>query len=748
MWLSPAGRIHRGANGFAGGVMSSSSVRVSLVVPTVNRTVELRRLLESLVEQEFKDFEALVVDQNCDDRIIPVLEPYQAQLCIYRIATPEKRGISSAKNDGWRRARGDIIVFPDDDCWYPPWFLRKGLQLLETSGAALVSGRIANECGHTINARVSHHAQFITRRTVWTTQSEAATLYRRELLERLGGFDEKLGIGSSSPWQAAEGPDLILTAIAYKFVCYYDPSLYGFHREYDLDSPAGGMLAKGRHYARGMGYVLRRHRFGLFNLLYWASRPLLTLFAAAASGRFYRAHHSLFVSVGRIEGWLGRTWAAGLPSQTTKIVTEGLITDTKLLERESTPAVGSGARFAEQLREMTGPYRARNPLLVGSLYALDSVARVLPRRQGKIAERGPLRVLVANWGHLGDVVTILPLLKFLEQHPRVEQLGVLIGSGSLPVLEASDIIAKIHVVDHWALNRSNQSTTRKIVRYHARRASLIDEIKASRYDMSIDTFATFPSTHGITWSASIPRRVGFVSGGLGALLTDAFRWVPDDKFMLDHQLELLEPILTDTSPQSLPASYPGFEGTIPAEVLGLGSVPYIVIHMGPASFRSWVWEKWVEVAETLAREGYGLVATGGTGSETEAARALQKRVSLLNLTGRLSWKQFVATVAKAAAVVTIDSVTGHVAASFGVPAVILAAGRQRLDLWRPKRPNIIMLTHTVGCAPCNRTRGCAAMACVRLIEVEEVLSSLRHVMKLSRTITSEQFMPIRTAAPN
>ena len=146
--------------------------------------------------------------------------------------------------------------------------------------------------------------------------------------------------------------------------------------------------------------------------------------------------------------------------------------------------------------------------------------------------------------------------------------------------------------------------------------------------------------------------------------------------------------------------------------------------MGPQNVRGWVFEKWISLAAALKSQGYLLVATGGPGSEMEAARLLGKRIPLENLTGRLSWEQFVATVANAAAIVTIDSVAGHIAACFGVPSVVLTAGRQRLSLWRPNSSNAIALTHAVGCAPCHRTKGCAAMACVRQIEVEDVLSSL------------------------
>jgi ADP-heptose:LPS heptosyltransferase len=400
------------------------------------------------------------------------------------------------------------------------------------------------------------------------------------------------------------------------------------------------------------------------------------------------------------------------------------------------------ARFGRKLREMTGPYRARNPLLYGTLYIADAFASLLPKRQQKMREDRPLRVLISNWGHLGDVVTILPLLKFLECHPQVQELGVLIGSWSHSVLEASDIAARIHVIDHWALDRSSKSKSRKILRYLTRRASLVNELSRCQYDMSIDTFASFPSSHGIMWSASVPCRVGFASGGLGPCLTDPFDWVPDDKLNLDHQLKLLMPLLGQLYPKSLPASYPGFKSAVPEQLLDVGGRPYIVIHMGLPDVKGWVPEKWVSLADALKRQGYELVATGGQGRETEVARALHKIIPIQDLTGRLSWEQFVATVANASAVVTVDSVSGHVAACFGVPAVVLTSGRTRLNLWRPNSPSAIALMHPVGCATCHRTRGCTAMACVKLIDVGDVLSSLQQAMKLNRDNLSRPATPI------
>ena len=48
---------------------------ISLIVATLNRVTELDRLSATLEEQDYLDFEVLVVDQNLDDRLVPVLSP-------------------------------------------------------------------------------------------------------------------------------------------------------------------------------------------------------------------------------------------------------------------------------------------------------------------------------------------------------------------------------------------------------------------------------------------------------------------------------------------------------------------------------------------------------------------------------------------------------------------------------------------------------------------------------------------------
>ena len=131
----------------------------SLIVATLNRVTELDRFLVSLEEQSYRDFEVVVVDQNPDDRLVPMLALHP-RLAIRHLRS--ERGLARARNVGLRAARGDIIAVPDDDCWYSEdclmrvseWFERfPEYSLLSTcsrdeAGVEVASRWPRQSCGH------------------------------------------------------------------------------------------------------------------------------------------------------------------------------------------------------------------------------------------------------------------------------------------------------------------------------------------------------------------------------------------------------------------------------------------------------------------------------------------------------------------------------------------------------------------------------------------------------------------------
>ena len=96
--------------------------RFSLVVPTLGRTTEVAELLASIVDQNRTDVELIIVDQNDDDRIVPLVKALPNRIAVLHLRLKEKN-VSAARNAGLTACSGGIIAFPDDDCWYPPHLL-------------------------------------------------------------------------------------------------------------------------------------------------------------------------------------------------------------------------------------------------------------------------------------------------------------------------------------------------------------------------------------------------------------------------------------------------------------------------------------------------------------------------------------------------------------------------------------------------------------------------------------------------
>ena len=95
----------------------------SLILATSGRTTELRRFFGSLAAAGAADCECIVVDQNADDRLQPILAAWSDRISIKHLRSSP--GLSHARNVGLSRATGELLAFPDDDCWYSPGLLRQ-----------------------------------------------------------------------------------------------------------------------------------------------------------------------------------------------------------------------------------------------------------------------------------------------------------------------------------------------------------------------------------------------------------------------------------------------------------------------------------------------------------------------------------------------------------------------------------------------------------------------------------------------
>ena len=89
--------------------------KVSVILPIYNVEKYLRRCLDSLLCQTFTDFEAICVNDGSPDKSLYILEEYASKDHRIKIVTQENQGLSMARNNGLKVAKGDYIYFLDSD---------------------------------------------------------------------------------------------------------------------------------------------------------------------------------------------------------------------------------------------------------------------------------------------------------------------------------------------------------------------------------------------------------------------------------------------------------------------------------------------------------------------------------------------------------------------------------------------------------------------------------------------------------
>jgi GT2 family glycosyltransferase len=183
---------------------------LSVVIPTRGRGERLIATLDAL-EAQTASVPVLVVDQSeHEDARLATLARERAWLDVVR---DPGRGLSRARNTGWRAARSRWIAFVDDDCHpAPDWAERLIEAIAAHPGAASVSGEVGEGAAAGDSLLVSPF--HVEREAVlsgprvapWHMGLGVCMTLRRDVIERLGGWDERLGAGTQ-PFPAAEDMD-------------------------------------------------------------------------------------------------------------------------------------------------------------------------------------------------------------------------------------------------------------------------------------------------------------------------------------------------------------------------------------------------------------------------------------------------------------------------------------------------------------------------------------------------------------
>ena len=266
----------------------------------MGRTTELSRFLYHLAEQTYTSLELIVIDQNQEDILTPILEPYRNQFQIKHFKSLP--GLSRARNIGLKHANGKIISFPDDDCWYPPDLLHKLRKyFVDNPEIYGFTGRSVDEKGLSLH-KFDQKPGYLTKLNAWTRTSSVALFFRAEVVSHIGYFDETLGLGSGTPWGASEDVDFPLRALALGYKLYYDASIVVYH-PYARHAGYETLARRAFQYGAGIGRVWKKHDFPLWFVGYHLARPAGGALLSLMSGNRSKASYHWQSFLGRWAGW-------------------------------------------------------------------------------------------------------------------------------------------------------------------------------------------------------------------------------------------------------------------------------------------------------------------------------------------------------------------------------------------------------------------------------------------------------------
>lgn len=178
-----------------------------------------------------------------------------------------------------------MIAFPDDDCIYPPDLLERVARRLDAEPE--LDGVTGREPSWTSDAAL------LTRENLWKRAISFTIFLQRPVVERVGAFDETLGLPTSS----GEEFDYLIRALDSGARIEYDPSLVVAH---DVKPEADSF---GEREGASLGYLLRKHGYPKRTVTRMFARPVGGVVVALAHGDRRRARFQLDTLRGRVHGY-------------------------------------------------------------------------------------------------------------------------------------------------------------------------------------------------------------------------------------------------------------------------------------------------------------------------------------------------------------------------------------------------------------------------------------------------------------
>lgn len=207
--------------------------RISVIICSRNRAAQLAKCLESISASEMlaAHAELVLIDNDSADETSQVMERYgkSAEFPVIMRQEPTP-GLSRARNRGLQIARGELVVFTDDDCYMDGGYLVEASRIFATEEFDYGGGQmfLQNETDAEVGYNIFEDQSTLTPNSFIPAGSiqGANMIFRRKVIDEIGEFDCMLGAGTDFP---SEDIDYVARASYAGFTGGKFPRLLVYH---------------------------------------------------------------------------------------------------------------------------------------------------------------------------------------------------------------------------------------------------------------------------------------------------------------------------------------------------------------------------------------------------------------------------------------------------------------------------------------------------------------------------------------
>ncbi len=369
-------------------------------------------------------------------------------------------------------------------------------------------------------------------------------------------------------------------------------------------------------------------------------------------------------------------------------------------------------------------------------------------------------ILVVKLDHIGDQVLAIPALKLLKTYFSDARIVGLIGEWSRNIAEYSGVFDEVVTYKFY---REDRGALPEID--NEREKELSEQLKKYEFDLALD-LRRQPETRRFLLLSGAKIKVGYTSGtevdGSLDIFIKSYLDIPGEKNIHNkmnssiQMLELVKKVIEHVIPADfLSVKIPENELIKARQLLenvgiDFSKRPIIGIHPGAThSAKQWGAERFRGLVGKILNEIDGQVIIFGTEEESDLSEEILKNYNqkrIVNLTGKISLKEYMGYVKLIDLIVGNDNGGMHIAGAVGIPVITIFGGRETPFEWSTFNPESLCLYREIFCSPChldNFTECQYNYECIRKIEVEDVLYAVKYLLNNQRHLNSTNYFLVR-----